>query len=78
MMITVPKLVLIIVLIAIVWFAMRWLDRGQSALARRRRQPSPRPQRQGAIEDLVACRVCGAYVAAGARGCGKPACPQPR
>jgi len=77
-MISVPKLVLIIALIVVVWFAMRWLNRGPSAIARRRRQPPPRAQRPGAIEDLVACRSCGAYVAAGARACGKPACPLPR
>ena len=44
-------------------------------LARRRQSPSPRPQ--AAVEDLVSCRICGAYVAASAHRCGKADCPQP-
>lgn len=84
-MIAPPKFILIILVIFAVWYAMRWFNRsspnprtaargGRSGRARRRPAPSPPP----AIEDLVACRVCGAYVAADARGCGKPGCPQPR
>lgn len=76
-MITVPKLVLIAVLILAVWYVMRMLDRGTSQRVRRR-QPPPRAPRQGAIEDLVACRNCGAYVAADGHSCGRPACPLPR
>ena len=79
-MITIPKIVLIILLIFGVWYAMRWLNRGSSIVARRRQQPppGPSPRPQPAIEDLVACRACGAYVATGAPNCGKTGCPQPR
>lgn len=78
-MITVPKIILIILLIVAVWYAMRWLNRGSSSIVRRRRQQSPPgPRPKPSIEDLVACRTCGAYVATGARGCGKAGCPQPR
>ena len=38
----------------------------------RRQQPS-----QAAVQDLIACPACGAYVAASARGCGKAGCPRP-
>ena len=73
-MIALPKLVLLIVVAFAVWYGMRWWHRGPTRIVRRRQAPSP----QGAIQDLVACRVCGAYVAADAGGCGKPDCPQPR
>ena len=73
-MIALPKLVLLVVLGFAVWYGMRWLNRAPSKIVRRREAPSP----QGAIQDLVACRICGAYIAADAAGCGKPDCPQPR
>ena len=72
-MIQFPKLVLLILVAVAVWYAMRWLNRVPQNVARRRQAPSPRPQ--PAVEDLTACRVCGAYVAAGAPACGKPGCP---
>jgi ribosomal protein L40E len=87
-MIEVPKLVLIVLLVFVAWYAMRWLKRpppnprtaagrnGRSAGQRRRQASSPRPQQ--AVEDLTACRTCGAYVAASAHDCGKPGCPQLR
>ena len=73
-MIAVPKIILIILVVFAVWYLMRWWNRAPPKTVRRRQaSPSPRP----VIEDLVACRVCGAYVAAGA-GCGKADCPQLR
>jgi hypothetical protein len=77
-MIEVPKLVLILLIGFLVWYAMRWIN-GASPKAQRRGRAPQRPQPPGrqAIEDLVACRTCGAYVAAGAPACGKPGCPQP-
>ena len=74
-MIALPKVVLLIVLAFAAWYGMRWLNRAPTRIARRR---DATPPRQPAIQDLVACRICGAYVAADAAGCGKPDCPQPR
>jgi uncharacterized protein len=78
-MIALPKLVLIILLGFAVWYGMRWLNRAPPTIVRRRQPP---PGRQSgpppAVEDLTACPTCGAYVAASARGCGNPGCPQPR
>lgn len=80
-MISVPKLLLIVLLGIAAWFALRWLNRPAGPVVRRTATAGagPRPQ-QAAIEaeDLVACRVCGAYVAASARACGKAGCPQLR
>lgn len=75
-MIEVPKLVLVLLIAFLVWYAMRWVN--GTAPKVQRRGPATPPSRQQAIEDLVACRVCGAYVAPGAHACGKPGCPQPR
>ena len=75
-MIALPKLVLLVLLGFAVWYGMRWLNRAPPTIVRRRQAPSPGPQQ--AVEDLTACPTCGAYVAASARGCGNPGCPQPR
>jgi hypothetical protein len=78
-MIDVPKLVVLLLVGFFVWYAMRWVN-GAAARNRRRGAPPPsgRQRQQQAIEDLVACRVCGAYIAAGAPACGRSDCPQPR
>ena len=74
-MIALPKLVLIVLAVFAVWYALRWLNRTPPKVVRQRRSPAPGPQQ--AVEDLTPCQTCGAYVAASARGCGKPGCPQP-
>jgi uncharacterized membrane-anchored protein len=74
-MIALPRLVLIILVMFVVWYAVRWLNRAPTKIVRRQQAPSPQPQQ--AVEDLTACQTCGAYVVASARGCGKPGCPQP-
>jgi hypothetical protein len=71
-----PKIILIILVLAAVWIAMRWLNNRPTRVARQQRQQPPRGP--AAIEDLVACRTCGAYIATNARACGKAGCPQPR
>ena len=43
-MIAVPKIVLIILLIFVVWYAVRWFNRAPPTVVRRRPNPSPRPQ----------------------------------
>jgi hypothetical protein len=70
-----PKLVVMILVFAAVWIGYRWLNGPGRQLPRRR---SPPPRRAIQAEDLVACGVCGAYVAALAPGCGRPDCPRPR
>ncbi len=74
-MLSTPKILLMILLGFVVWYAIRWFDRLPPRAVRQRDAPAPQPQ--AAIEDLVACRSCGAYVVASARGCGKTGCPQP-
>jgi len=70
-----PKLVLLLFVIAMVWVGYRWLNGPMRSLPRRHAQA-----RRPAIpaEDLAQCRVCGAYVAAGAPRCGRSDCPRSR
>jgi hypothetical protein len=70
-----PKLIVVSLLIIAAWVGYRWLNGLTRELSSRR--PTP-PHRAINAEDLVACGVCGAYIAAGARACGRPNCPQPR
>ena len=67
-----PKLLVVILVLAAAWYLKRWFA---AAMARGQQQrPSPAPQRT--IEDLVACPECGAYVAAAGPGCGRRECPR--
>jgi len=75
-MITLPKLLLLFLVAFAAWYAVRWINRPPPRVTRRRE--APRPGGPAAVEDLTACRICGAYVAASAHGCGKPGCPLPR
>ena len=71
-----PKLALIILVAIAAWYVRRWLfDSVRHLAAGRPATPPPAPP---AVEDLVACRVCAAYVAAGAPACRRRDCPRPR
>ena len=70
-MLALPKLLVVILVLIAVWYVKRWLATTVRSTPQRR--PAP-PQR--AVEDLVACRVCGAYVSAAGPACGRPDCPR--
>ena len=73
-----PRFILFILLIVAGWYVIRRWNRHVATIAGRQRAPSRRPAAAPrTVEDLVACRICGSYVAAGARRCGNPGCPQP-
>jgi hypothetical protein len=75
-----PQLVWLILIIAAVWYGLRRINAlprhpgpgGRRPSTGAGRRPPPRLE----AEDLVACRVCGTYVAAGAPGCGRRDCPR--
>jgi membrane protein implicated in regulation of membrane protease activity len=74
------KLLLLVAVIAVAWFGWRWYQRWEleqrDAEARRAGGTDPR---RLAAEDMVACRICGTYVAPkSARACGRAECPYPR
>jgi hypothetical protein len=74
-MFALPKLVVLILVMAAVWIGYRWLNGPARELSRRRSSPA-RPSLHA--EDLTACGICGAYIAASGPGCGRPDCPRPR
>jgi uncharacterized protein len=69
------KLLLLVFVIAAVWYGFKYISRvNQVREEQRRRAPGPTgPSRQ--IDDMSQCRVCGAYVTADARNCGRADCP---
>ena len=74
------KLLTIAAVIVIAWYGWRWWQQQiGAAKAAGKRQPPPPPGEPAAragrpqVEDLVACRVCGAYVPAGSIHCDKRA-----
>ncbi|MFM8681560.1 MAG: hypothetical protein ACKOGH_18470 [Alphaproteobacteria bacterium] len=79
------KLLVVVAVVAIAWFGWRWFQRWEKERReiadRRGAEDSVRRQRAKPgdvqVEDLAKCRTCGAFVAAGARGCGQPRCPYP-
>lgn len=81
-----PKVLLLVAVVAIVWFGFRWFQRWE----KERREKAEREEKEGRLgrdaapraetgrtEVMTACRVCGTYVAVGARSCGRPSCPLP-
>jgi hypothetical protein len=74
-MFAVPKLVILLIVVAASWVGYRWLNDFTCNLSRRGMASRQAPID---VEDLAACGICGAFVATGAPGCGRPDCPRPR
>jgi membrane protein implicated in regulation of membrane protease activity len=76
------KLLLLVAVIAVAWFGWRWYQRWELEQQRRgdeARRTGGTAAPRLAAEDMVACRVCGIYVAPkSARACSRPECPYPR
>jgi hypothetical protein len=77
-----PELFVILVVIFAAWHVVKAFNRAAQRPPPRgpSAQPRAQPRAQPMIEaeDLVSCRVCGTYIAASARACGRSGCPQPR
>jgi len=73
------KLLILVAIISAIWFGFRLL--GQ--IERNRREAAQRdkhrgrvpPQQSRPVADMVKCRVCGTFIAAGSKACGKAGCP---
>jgi hypothetical protein len=78
----IPELFLILVVVFAAWHVVKMFNRANTQRPRAPRPQAPPQQRQGQrvieAEDLIACKSCGAYIAASARHCGRADCPQPR
>ncbi len=90
-MLSFSKILLLVAVIAAVWFGWRWIarvDAQRRAALNRRPAPSSKadPGRTAAAppprmeaEDMEKCPECGAYVAPrSAVSCGRPGCPYGR
>lgn len=86
-----PHFIWVILVIWAVWYGLRWLKALPRAPGSPPRPGMRRDARPGAhpgahpgappqikAEDLVACKVCGTYVAADAPACGRRGCPRPQ
>lgn len=73
----IAKLLVLIVVVAIVWYGFRVVSRGN----RPRTGPAPRKPAERSLEDAqdtTRCAVCGTFVPDGAaRDCGRDGCPYP-
>lgn len=85
-MLSLTKIITLVGLLAIVWFAFRLLgkvQRERQAALRRNggdRAKTPRSNDRKApttdTQEMAKCAVCGVYVAADAARCGTPGCPR--
>lgn len=85
--ISLTKVLLTLFVIVVVWYGFKYVQRMQERqMATRdqvkvRRHEATRPQEKPAptdVEDMVECRVCGAFVPQrGAAACGRGGCPYP-
>ena len=74
------KLALLVAVVAFAWFGWRWFERWERERrieSRRREREAASGREVAAVEDLRPCAVCGAFVARGARACGRAGCPNP-
>ena len=73
------KLLVLVAIISAIWFGFRLLgqiDRSRRDAARREKEQRPmQPKQTRAVADMVKCKVCGTFTAAGSKSCGKPGCP---
>ena len=83
-MLSFPKLVILVAVIAIIWFGFRWFERWEKERRAAERSAAQLGRDRGRgtadrqAEDMTACPVCGTYVSAAARACGRANCPYPR
>jgi len=73
------KLLVLVAVISAIWFAFRLLgqiDRNRRDAARREKeQGRMQPKQSRQVADMVKCKVCGTFSAAGSKSCGKAGCP---
>ena len=76
------KFLLLVLVCLVAWYGWKYVTRvglvGEANRRDRARTRGPRPAKPSlAAEDMAKCRACGAYVAQGARSCGRADCPFP-
>lgn len=78
-MLSFPKLLFLVGILAAVWYGLRWFRRIER-VGREERPKAPRSSRPRVeAEDMEKCPRCGIYVSPGSAGaCGRPDCPYGR
>lgn len=73
------KLLVLILIVAAVWYGFKWVGRLDRVRKERLRESGSRPG-DGGSRDLIECKACGTYVAAGLEECpeGRADCPMVR
>ena len=79
------KLLVLVAVIAAVWYGFKWVSRLQEMRETEQKPAARRPPKaerkaqkakEPGAEDMVQCPICQAYVPArGASGCGRADCP---
>jgi hypothetical protein len=76
-MFSLPKLLVLAVIIAAVWYGFKMWGRGGRIRAEDS-EPDRRIETESEPEDMSKCDVCGTFVPEdGARHCGRDGCPYP-
>ena len=73
-----PELFIILVVVFAAWHVVKKFNEMRPPEPTRRPPGQAQARPMVEAEDLVNCAVCGTYVAASARNCGRAGCPQPR
>lgn len=79
-----PKLILLVIIIYCVWNGFKYLQRRQEVQDQKRHEKVREARRETTgsaepVEDMIRCKVCDAFVAgSGAKSCGRSDCPYPR
>ena len=71
------KIVFTIAVVFAVWQAFKYLGRLQDEREKRAKvqKRPPESPKSGGVEDMIECKVCGAYVTRGVKSCGRADCP---
>ena len=71
-----PKLLVIVAVIAVVWYAFKFIGRrDQLGATQKTPRRSAKKKARDEVEDLVQCAVCGTYVQSRGATCARPNCP---
>jgi uncharacterized protein len=79
-----PKLIVLIIIVVVVWKVFNWGKRINRRRAREEEVEQEHltrtpPKAASGAEDMIRCPVCDVYITAlGARHCGRADCPYPR
>ena len=78
-MFSLPKLIALAAILYALWYGLRWAARinriARTVEQAHREQTKPAPAAVAKTQELVACPVCGTYVAPRAPSCGRADCP---